>query len=226
MRPHYKNIIFETLKKTPYEIERYEFTTETREKECVDVITFKNTKLRFEIFTYPASYDALNVRYTTYGPAFPFNQIKNQVLTFTDVLLMLQDWINHHIAKYEHDFHTDDLWDAYEKSKNYIDFGNINYEDESYFTNEEIVKLKTGLVELKQKIILEFKITDEKKLNDISGKINYLVERIDKLPKRDWLGITISIIFSLIIALSVTQEQGKQLWDFLKKLLLFNYLIN
>lgn len=107
-----------------------------------------------------------------------------------------------------------DKWSVFEQE---LDKLSLNQEDSSsYFSVDEYEIVKSRMLSLKLR--LANISLDKNQLAVLEEKIDYLIEEAKHQKKFDWKSLFIGTIVSIIIQLSISQEQGKQIWDLIKEI--------
>lgn len=182
-----------------------------------DSLSFGEYRIRYTEFNddfrnFPESYDKDEEGYyptEVYIEGIPF--VKG--IRIDEVCEHLGKWIRYEVSQYHRELNTIDKWNSLKTNSQSINL--INFDDFEQFSIEEKKIAVSGIEELKTRIGKHFTLT-EKELSEIHSKLNYLIERTDKLNKFDWKGTTLNVILSIITNLSFDTQQGAQLWGFVK----------
>ena len=108
---------------------------------------------------------------------------------------------------------TEDKWQRLQQEVNSLDI--VLPDDSSKFSANEYEILQGRFIILKQNIIALN--LNPSQLNSINLKLDYLLSEAKQMNKFDWKSLFIGSIVSLIIALSITHEQGIALWGIIKQ---------
>lgn len=208
MRKTHKNLIFECLSKSPYGIDSFDIIDSD---ESNTVIYFGDTQFKFEILVSPDNYDSYYVSSVQYAPVYPIVGTDNPI-DIADLINQLQYWIVTNIKPYLEDEKAIDLWDAYKNSKQHLDVEDLNVDDTSNFSNDDRYQIQFAVQDLKLMIPAKFNLTNEQLLI-VNKKLDYLVAASSRVTKTDWKGLLVSMVFSIIVALSLDRERGHQLWE-------------
>lgn len=111
---------------------------------------------------------------------------------------------------------------AYDKWENYKDFSFSQIiEPEIILTNEKFnrTEIKYWIEKLEN---LKFNLAEEnflpEQLKLINDKLDFVAEQVEHLGKFDWRSLFIGTIISIIIQLTLSQEQGKIIMNLVKKI--------
>lgn len=216
MRKVHKNQLFNFITST-HNIEAFELLENQKIQSLDgDILQVKNSPMQFSIRISIDSYNKFDFCYTTYSPGFKLSDIYPQegFVDFDEVLTSLDRWLNFHVKPYQEDLDEPDLWKQYIEGQDSLD--EINFENQTEFSDDEKQKVLMSVNELKYLIKRELNTSDEEQ-KLINERLDYLVDSMDRLNKYDWKGAAFNSLFSIVTALSLDTEKGKLLFELFKK---------
>ncbi|GGB14507.1 hypothetical protein [Puia dinghuensis] len=214
MRLTHKNKVAEHLIQSRFGFDRFELFDNLNVNEPeLTIIEFKNSKFVFHIEPFSSDYNAYSVGYTQYGPSYRLhNPSPKSTLTIDQVIAHIDYWLDHEVQPFVADQAAVDLWEEYKSGVEYLRIDEIETTDLTHFSNDDIVRIRFAIEDLKALIPQRFKVTEDQ-MAMIVNKLDYLASAANRVPKTDWKGIAISIIAGIIIALSLDTARGSQLWE-------------
>ena len=214
MRTAHKNKIAEYLLQATYGADAFELYDGPHIDEIhITTIEFKNSPFVFKIQPFPNDYNAYSVNYTQYSPRLgKVNPSPQQVLTIEEVIGLIERWLNREVKPFLEDQNTIDIWAEYKNGIRYLKVEVLDTKDIGYFSTDDIVRIKFAIRDLKLLINRRFDFTSEQMMI-VNEKLDYLVEVANRAPVTDWKGVAVSVIASIIIALSLDTARGGQLWE-------------
>lgn len=82
------------------------------------------------------------------------------------------------------------------------------------FTVHQIEQISAGIINIRAYLEVEFDLENQK--DTVNEKLEYLIDAAKRQGRKDWFHTSIGVIFSLAIALSMSPEQARTIWNFLK----------
>jgi hypothetical protein len=214
MRRTHKNLIVEYLMQSEFGIDAFDlYDSQFPESKNSTFLEVKNSRLIFRIDPYPQNFDAYSVRYVQYGPSYPWEQPSiSQSFTIDQVIERVEMWLALEVQPYFDDEEAPDLWQEYKKGVKYLKIDDIQTNDLTYFTPDDITRIRFAIEDLKALIPEKFNIT-QAQIELVNQKLDYLVDVAGRAPQTDWKGIAISTVLTIIVALSLDTARGNQLWE-------------
>jgi len=111
---------------------------------------------------------------------------------------------------------TPDMWKQLEQQRSLLPSRELGKDDTAPFSEDEKAQLRLSIDEFRLLIEKTFKPT-EQEFTLINRRLDYLVERLDKLPRVDWWSLALSTVTSISIALTLDTEKGSILVDLFKQ---------
>lgn len=106
-----------------------------------------------------------------------------------------------------------DKWSQLKKEISNIRLSDFN--DSSFFNANEQEEIKTKITTLKQRVQTLNLPAD--KLSIIEKKLDHLTTLTTSLTKTDWNALFLGTLATMIIAVTLTPESGKQIWEYVKQ---------
>ena len=212
MRTIHKNKIFQILHQSNCGIGAFDLKEKTYpDGDNHTIIQVKNTKLNFSFISYPASYNHYKISVAKYS-AEPFIQDFDFLQSLDKVIPYFEKWLKEDVKQCLEDMATIDLWDEYKNGVEYLKVDEPSTTDLTYFSSDDIIRMKFAIQDLKGLIEQKFDLTNDQ-LTMVNDKLDYLIGVAQRAPKTDWKGVAMSVISSIIIALSLDTARGNQLWE-------------
>lgn len=169
-------------------------------------IIYRNSKMWFSASHSENDYHQLTYSYSTFSPKFTTFVNNHRFQNIGELTTHLISWINRELKVYISETHSVDELSTWFKSSQQMSIDSIDFTSSEEFTLEEAKYLKAGLLESKTIIPEEFKLTKDQ-IEDFNQKINYLIEAVDRLPRKtDWKGIFISTVLGMISDWSLSED--------------------
>jgi len=178
----------------------------------VAIISIKSTPFQFIIEPFAHDFDAYKVSFVKYGPAYPVANAGGPGSKIDGVISWLKSWLAADVKSYFDDVSAIDLWEEYNNGGAYLEVEDIQINDISFFSKDDQLQLALAIGDLKSLIPQKFIVSEEQMLS-INAKLDYLLAASERVSKTDWKGVAIGIIASIIIALSLDTEKGRQMWE-------------
>ncbi len=186
------------------------------------LINVRDSRMTFAVSENKQDFDKYSTSFIYPQSGFPQSSYVSQA-SFNSVLRAFKEWL----LKYAKDFIEDevegiDLWSPVEAFKSITGTSGTSSEDDAKFTPQEKEHVRQSTQRFRQLIIQNFKPTKEQQQH-IDSQLDYLVNAVDRLSRRDWRGVALSTIISIGINLTVDTAKG----DYLLKLFMeaFNQVI-
>lgn len=214
MRPTYKNALFMLLSTHEFGVASFEYKEDFFLGKKSSVITYGATPFNFYITDAPDSYDRFRYSYSLYAPNFPvtpFFPEHEDYCTFNVILAAFSNWLSDHLKKFTEDLSVPDLWKDYLDQGKLISIQQMDFGDRRRFSIDEKRRLSFAIRDLKYLIQDRFQ-TREEQQQMVDERLDYLVESMEQLNKFDWKSVVVSIIFSIIVALTLDTEKGRELF--------------
>ena len=133
----------------------------------------------------------------------------------------LRDWLQ----RVEHEHTQQDLWAELTRQRSVLEAPTSAPESNEPFGSEEKQSIQARLAEFQQ-MVVGLASPNEEQLDRIESQIKYLTDATDRLGKRDWSGLLVGTVISLLATASLSSNQIRSAFDYLGKLLyeLFDWL--
>jgi len=213
MLKKYKNLIYLSIKHTPLEIE--DFFIE--EEEYLFKIIYKDTPLHFSFFQEESNYHHFNCQNTVFQKDFPLSSIfPDSPSEFEYISPAFDIWLEEEVDEYRKEQIEPDYWKQL-NNKFDLEKHNIDFNDNSNFTNEEKKQITLGLNEARIFLKEEFNFSNTQ-LEIINQRLLYIEGALDRVNKTDWKSIMISTLIGLITNLGVDTNTASSVWDLFKNI--------
>jgi hypothetical protein len=219
LRPRYKNELFTLLSHSEFSVDNFQFKEEPWNDRPASVIAYKETGLRFTVAP-QGSMEYYVFSWTAYAPGFPTvrGSHESSPVEFIHIKNEFMRWLGRDVTKYIEDLNEPDLWTAYLGNPIRLDIARINFNEQGAFLQEEIVQIRFALHTLNQLIHDKFNTTEAQQ-QEVTVRLDYLSNALDRLNRFDWLGTLVNTLITIAIALSLDTERGRQLFELVRGLL-------
>lgn len=204
-----KNDLFdniESISLSPAQFEFEDARSTISEFENTTRLIFKNSEYYFafeslEVLGETKHYALYSPGDTTFSTSKMSGSWQNQLHNFYDWLTFLNREIT--------------IPDKWKRLQHEINDLTINFEnEENKFTAQEFIDLTKQMQTLKAGVLTLSLPSNQSEV--INAKLDHLINLAEDMNKFDWNSLFIGTIISIIIQLSVTQENAKLLWDIIK----------
>jgi hypothetical protein len=206
----YKNNLLTIIQERGIDPNLFMAKDETISKMEYFVISGRDTNIRFAVRPYYGSFEKFYLRYSEYLNNFPLTA-EEYIINWEELSNKFLTFLKNVVKPYLDDISTPDLWHALQETGSQLKFGLGKPDDFKPFSDEEKVQIRLSLGDFKLLIVNNFNPVQEQ-LDSVNKRLDYLTAALEKHNKFDWKGIAINTVFSIIIALSLSPEQGNQLF--------------
>jgi len=213
----HKNKLFDTLKNSNFDINLFDYS------ESIDnsgfkyfVLLLKNTKFKFEIKNNYQDFDQFVHSFTKFASDYPTIKPISHWLNIDDICSYLQIWLNNDIQTYFNELNEIDLWEQLKSSDKILDVNLINFDSKVNFNFDEQKQIELAINDLKLLIGKNFTLLDDE-VKAVNDRLDYLADASKRLNKYDWQGLFLNTAINISVALSLNNEQGKQLFALFKQ---------
>ncbi len=104
-----------------------------------------------------------------------------------------------------------DLWSQATSSSSFIGSHTIDSQGASKFTEEERRQIKLAVSNFRL-LVEETFAPNVSQLSVVAEQLEYLASAVDRLNRFDWKAVAIATIMTILVALSLDTERGRQLY--------------
>lgn len=119
------------------------------------------------------------------------------------------------------EFQEPDLWTSINDERKLAE-GASQTADNSPFTPDEQKRLAQDVREIKEFLVRTYSVNQEQ-AKFVDDRLNYLTEASDRLGRKDWINLTLSVLMTIIIGLSMPPDASRELLRFAGQA--FNWLL-
>ncbi len=178
-------------------------------------IDLRDSKILYAVQPYRGSFSTFSRSYSQFRA--DFSMTGQTPYSGFDVLAKdFKVWLEEVVKPYLDNLNTPDLWQILEENRTHIKSELATPRDFEPFSAEEKIRIRLSLNDFRLLIVQNFKPNKEE-LESIDARLKYLSDAVDKHNKFDWKGIAINTVIAIIIALSLSPEQGRQLFQLFKQ---------
>ena len=186
------------------------------DKEKYFIIRVRDSEIRYAVQPYEGSFSRFSRRGSRFLADFPMAG-NNYCGDFDALAEDFERWLEKVVKPYLDDVNTPDLWQILEENRTHVKSELATPRDFEPFSDEEKDQIKLSLNDFRLLIVQNFNPKKEE-LESIEARLKYLSDAVDKHNRFDWKGIAISTVIAIIIALSLSPEQGNQLFQLFKEI--------
>ena len=186
------------------------------EDDRIFVIQVPDSPLEFYIRQTPDDFDTFTTNNTEYKPGYPMRITRDDffqghsVYPLRNVDAQLREWLQNVVRRYLLEKSSDDLWAHLAQLGLQPAAASIPPADLEHFSQTEKQQISAGLGDFKR-LVAEQVDPLKVQLATLNERIDYLVDRLDKLNRFDWKAQAFSTIVSIAVNLAVDTQTGKQL---------------
>lgn len=180
------------------------------------IIGLRDSTVRFAARPYYGSFEQFYYRSSQFSEDFPISG-QLYVHDFDALIVRFRTWLDSVISPYLDDVSTPDLWQMLEDTLSHTKYESGTPGDFGPFSAEEKIQIRLSLNDFRLLIVKNFNPNKEE-LKTIDARLKHLSDAVDKHNKFDWKGIAIATVINITIALSLTPEQGSQLFQLFKQI--------
>lgn len=120
------------------------------------------------------------------------------------------DWFVHWLTYLRREIESPDLWGAISSGAQVLESAASADTSNAPFTNEEKAYIVEGINEIKQYLLTAHNLDPEL----VESRLNYLVESSERVGKKDWLNLLISVLVTIVINAALPPEATRELFRF------------
>jgi len=102
------------------------------------------------------------------------------------------------------------LWGAISSGAQVLESAASSDTSNAPFTDEEKAHIVQGINEIKQYLLTAHKLDPE----FVESRLNYLVESSERVGKKDWINLLISVLVGIVISAALPPEAIRELFRF------------
>lgn len=219
MLPQHKNALYEAIQGEGLSPQQFQLTETARTL----TVNLAGTHLAFVIEQSPKDILYHRLRYSQYRQDAPLTawytchaKSGDYGCTISRVISKFSSWLKDHVKPHLDAQTIPDLWVEAVHFGQLFSSGPFSQEDMRPFTTEERRKIRHSILRFKVLLTEHFE-TSEEQLRDINQRLDYLSERLDRLNRFDWQGTLLNTTISIVTALSLDTEKGRQLFVLLSQ---------
>lgn len=181
------------------------------------VIRLKNSPVSFTAYPSEGDYDYYNICHTLLAPGFPESPVKPDngfIMPFGQVEREFREWLDRVVEGYKEEERLPDLWVEVGASPPILQI----YREREWngqFSELEKAEIRSSLDRFRVLLVDEFS-PSRAQLEIIDQRLRYVAAALDRLNKFDWLGVAISTLMTIAVALSLDTSKGQQLFEFFR----------
>jgi len=103
-----------------------------------------------------------------------------------------------------------DLWGSISKEAQILESAASSDTSNASFTAEEKTYVVQGINEIKQYLLTAHKLDPEL----VESRLNYLVESSERVGRKDWINLLISVLIGIVINAALPPEATRELFRF------------
>ena len=210
----YKNQLLGLIQEYGLETRLFNAGNGKIDKDSYFIVTLRDSPVRFGVQPYQDFLDSFTTRYSLFRTGFPMNSPTSN-LSESGLTNTFNAWLTV-VTRYLQDANTPDLWQILEESRSRAKSELGTPEDFDSFSDQEKTQIGLSLNEFRLLVAQSFNPNQEE-LETLDARLEYLSNATDKHNRFDWRGIAFSTVISISIALSLSPEQGTQLFQLFQR---------
>jgi len=209
-----KNTLLKAIQESGIDPDLFTGQDNVIDNEDLFVISLRNSPLLFAV-RFKGHFDWFFYRCSQSLPTYP---LSDKLLARDTIQLKkaFNAWLKNVVKPHLDNVNTPDLWHILEDTRSHTKFELGMPKDFDSFSDEERIQIRLCLNNFLLLIVDHFNPNKEQ-LKTIDARLKYLSDALDKHNKFDWKGIAISTLISITVALSLSSEQGHQLFQLFKQ---------
>ena len=116
----------------------------------------------------------------------------------------------HWLTYLRREIQSPDLWGAISKEAQILESAASSDTSNAPFTAEEKTYIVQGINEIKQYLLTAHKLDPEL----VESRLNYLVESSERVGRKDWINLLISVLIGIVINAALPPEATRELFRF------------
>jgi hypothetical protein len=129
-------------------------------------------------------------------------------LSFEDIFNNVKTWLYY----LKREINAPDLWGALLKEKELAEIASAS-EDQESFSAEEQRQISEQLRELREYLVKTYNLT-EAQSDRIERRLNYLEDALGRMNKKDWLTLSMGVLFCIAASNDLTREAISEMYAF------------
>ena len=114
------------------------------------------------------------------------------------------------LARLKRETDSLDLWGAISKEAQILESAASSDTSNAPFSTEEKAYIVDGINEIKQYLLTALKLDPEL----VESRLNYLVESSERVGRKDWINLLISVLVGIVINAVLPPEATRELFRF------------
>jgi hypothetical protein len=210
----YRNALFEAVVQAGLSSDDFSGKLTASDNRALFDIQYRDTSLHFFVRGAPHNPDSFEYSFTRFAPGYakpPQTDFlpKDAWVPFPRVLEEFRTWLTRDGQAAVEEEILPDLWAR--ASSGIVSRDAFAGHNTSDFSPEERRQVKLAVETFKHLLISAFKPTQQQ-LGLVEAQLSYLSNAVDRLNRFDWRGAAISTLLSISIALTLSTDQGRQLY--------------
>ena len=120
------------------------------------------------------------------------------------------EFVKRWLASLKRETESPDLWGAISKEARILESAASSDSSNAPFTLEEKAYILQGIDEIKQYLLTAHKLDPEL----VESRLNYLIESSERVGRKDWLNLLISVLVGIVISAALPPEATRELFRF------------
>ncbi|HBB86217.1 MAG TPA: hypothetical protein DC047_01215 [Blastocatellia bacterium] len=161
--------------------------------------------------TYYFTFDNYQGFYSKWSPGAQTVTDQNGTGNWSAQLQWFREWLSYLKRETE----SPDLWTEISKGARILESAASSETSNAPFDAGEKANILKGLNEIKQYLLTAHKIDPEL----VESRLEYLIESSERLGRKDWLNLLVSVLVSIIISAALPPESTRELFRFVGSVL-------
>lgn len=211
-----KNEFFDLITKSHFGVEMFNYEDHFNEESGDSKVIIKDLSqsFYFEIKNFKSGYGL------EFSPGYDKLHETLGVINWGEIVSQFDKWL----YRLKDEINSGDKWEEFKKIIEDTSLSTDTNLLNDKFTVPEYLEIKSK-IDLLRTELSKVNLTSLQ-LNSVNNKLDLLMEQTKSLGKFDWRSLFIGTIMSIILQLSLSQEQGKLIWIIIKQIFSNYFLIS
>lgn len=206
----HKNMLLQCIQEAELDPQDFSGKEEQTNGDTWFELKYKDTPLWYAVKRHEHDYGLGYVFKTLFKPGLP--RAAPSPMAWQHVEQDFSIWLETDLKEYLNEVNGPDLWAQIPSQKPVVSDAPVGSDDREQFTKTEQDQLQMSIKEFRQ-IIIEKHSPNDDQLKLIDDRLDYLSEQVSKLNRINWRSLALATLIAVIIQLTLSTEQGKELFE-------------
>lgn len=210
----HKNLLLLSIQEAGFEPQDFPYREVEIDNAMWFQMKYRDTPLWYAVRRHKDSYDTGYFISVEFKPNFPTTA--SNPIPWDTIDKNFSAWLETDLHEYINEVTGTDLWAQIQSQAPIVSDAPVGRDELEQFTQPEQAQLRMAIKEFRQLVIDKIGPSEEH-LSLIDNRLDYLSEQVGQLNRINWRSLAFSTLISITIALSLNNEQGKQLFELFKQ---------